>query len=712
MTRAEVINKCLQSCADWGLIPTEFKACMTWEEQVLWLQKFLCETVIPAFNANTEAYNEMKAYVENFFANLDVQEEINNKLDEMAESGALTDIIAQYLQLAGVLAFSTVAELAEAENLVVGSKAKTYGYLRQGDGVYNLYVVREILNTDVVDGYNIVALANTEDLVAVRLQDGKQVAIELESGDNIQDYLDLEADKLIKLPANSTYTVTSKLFINSDTILDLNNSTLFCNYDATETLAFLYRLTDTFTEYDGNKNITIRNGVISGACLCMMHNKNVTIENVEFTGINSRHAMQIAGSYGVTVKNCIFNGTKASDAGSDEAINIDPCNYGGQPYMEESSPMYDHTANKNILIEGNTFNTGDSESGMRHTCAIGSHGADDNNQTICFGITIRENELGAPYTAMINARDWKDVVIENNSGKFATSGTNEQTYGIRIRGSIENVNIVNNTIINAMSAIYTSGDSGAVKKNINITDNTISTLDTTDYQALHFIATTDCNIADNIINYKENCIYTNSLSSSGTPILETFCNRFKILNNLINKTTNNSNQALRIKNSSNIVINDNDFSYIGGSEAGYAIDITLNADITGIEICNNKTKFPRKFMTEDSYQSYVYCRNNNALFSNATSFSAGTLSGNGTFKKALTFFSKMYLQFGDSSDQLLVELQPWFNTTKFDTSNRTWKGTVVKSDGTVGTYVFNVTDSSTKFSFTSDLGLRYIHVSD
>ena len=60
MTRAEVINKCLQSCAEWGLIPTEFKSCMTWEEQVLWLQKFLCETVIPTFNANAEAYKEMK----------------------------------------------------------------------------------------------------------------------------------------------------------------------------------------------------------------------------------------------------------------------------------------------------------------------------------------------------------------------------------------------------------------------------------------------------------------------------------------------------------------------------------------------------------------------------------------------------------------------------------------------------------------------------
>lgn len=93
MTREEIINNCLQSCADWGLIPTEFKQCMTWEEQVLWLQKFLTETVIPAFNENTAAYKDLKAYVENFFANLDVQEEIDNKLEEMFEDGTLTAVL-------------------------------------------------------------------------------------------------------------------------------------------------------------------------------------------------------------------------------------------------------------------------------------------------------------------------------------------------------------------------------------------------------------------------------------------------------------------------------------------------------------------------------------------------------------------------------------------------------------------------------------------
>lgn len=648
-------------------------------------------------------FNELHEYVEDYFENLDVQEEINNKLDAMAEAGTLTDIIAQYLTLAGVLAFSTVADLANAENLAVGSKVKTYGYKRQGDGIYDLYVVREILNTDVVDGYNIVALTNTDDLIAERMQSGKKVVAKIKSTDNLQEYLNLKIDKTIVLEQD--YTATAKVFINDDTTIDLNNHTLTCNYDPTETIIFCYGLTDTFTGYNGYKNITIRNGSFSGACICMMHNKNVTIENVEFLTPNSRHALQIAGSYDVTIKNCVFNGTRSDYADSDEAINIDPCNYDAQPFMEQTSVMYDHTANKNIIIEGNVFNTTE-EAGFRHTCCMGSHGADDNNQTIAIGVTIRNNDFGAPYTTCVDTRDWKDVTIENNVGKFATSGVNTQTYGIRVRGSLENASVVDNTITNPTTFFYTSGQAGDTKKNINIQGNTVKTLDDTNYQCIHIMATTDCNIRDNIFYYKENCIYTNAVSG-------VYCERVNIINNFISKTSNTSNQGIRIKGSSYVTINDNDFAYVGlSSEAGYAIDVSTNANATQIEICNNKTKFPRKFLTNDTYQACVYCRNNNALYSNASSYGAGTTTGSGTFTKPLTYFSKIYLQFGDSSDQLVVELQPWFNATKFDTSNRTWKGTVVASDGTVGTYAFNVTDSATKYSFTTDLGLRYIYVSD
>lgn len=44
------------------------------------------------------AYNTLHDYVEHYFDNLDVQEEINNKLDDMASDGTLTTLIGNYVQ--------------------------------------------------------------------------------------------------------------------------------------------------------------------------------------------------------------------------------------------------------------------------------------------------------------------------------------------------------------------------------------------------------------------------------------------------------------------------------------------------------------------------------------------------------------------------------------------------------------------------------------
>lgn len=45
----------------------------------------------------TDAFNNLKDYVDNYFKNLDVQNEINKKLDEMAKSGELDEIVGKYI---------------------------------------------------------------------------------------------------------------------------------------------------------------------------------------------------------------------------------------------------------------------------------------------------------------------------------------------------------------------------------------------------------------------------------------------------------------------------------------------------------------------------------------------------------------------------------------------------------------------------------------
>jgi len=126
-------------------------------------------------------------YVHDYFDNLDVQEEINNKLDEMAESGELTDIIAQYLGLAGVLSFNTVADMKQATNLVNGSTAKTLGYNTINDGGGALYKIRNITNEDVVNDMDIISLNNPNLISEIVVNEKINIKQFGAKGDSIHD---------------------------------------------------------------------------------------------------------------------------------------------------------------------------------------------------------------------------------------------------------------------------------------------------------------------------------------------------------------------------------------------------------------------------------------------------------------------------------------------------------------------------------------------
>ena len=106
---------------------------------------------IAATNQTSEQMAILKDYVDHYFDNLDIQTEINNKLEEMAQSGELADIIAQYVQLQSVLAFDTVADMQNGDNLVNGSLVETYGFYAKGDGGGAKYQIRLITNDDTID---------------------------------------------------------------------------------------------------------------------------------------------------------------------------------------------------------------------------------------------------------------------------------------------------------------------------------------------------------------------------------------------------------------------------------------------------------------------------------------------------------------------------------------------------------------------------------
>lgn len=184
-------------CMSIGAVPSSYLEGMTIERQLLWLCSYLEKEVIPAVNQAGGAVEELQAlytqlleYVNNYFENLDVQEEINNKLDEMAESGELAEIIAQYVELAAVVAYDTKAAMKAASNLFEGSICKTLGNTNYADGQGAFYRVREALNTDVIDDNHIIALSDPE-LVAVKIKDygiiGYNSVSELKAANNLMN---------------------------------------------------------------------------------------------------------------------------------------------------------------------------------------------------------------------------------------------------------------------------------------------------------------------------------------------------------------------------------------------------------------------------------------------------------------------------------------------------------------------------------------------
>ena len=105
-------------CMTIGELPTSYLETMSYYEMLVWFSEYMKNTIIPTINNNGLAveelqnkYIELKSYVDNYFDNLDVQQEINNKLDEMAQDGSLQVIIDQFLKINSILTFINVEEM-------------------------------------------------------------------------------------------------------------------------------------------------------------------------------------------------------------------------------------------------------------------------------------------------------------------------------------------------------------------------------------------------------------------------------------------------------------------------------------------------------------------------------------------------------------------------------------------------------------------------
>ena len=225
-----------------GTLPTAFTDSMTYYEALAYFVKYLEETVIPAVNQNAEAtkelqrlFTELKSYVDNYFENLDVQDEIDHKLDEMVESGEFQTIIAAYIaayiQLNGLIMFDTVSDMKSGDTYQAGSIVKTLGYRATTSGGGAYYMIRAKVEGDDPDEMTLISL-DDDSLVAQLVFDDISInPIQLGAyGDGIHDdsiyfqkAIDIASTSYLRVEVDDKdYVIGQTLEINND------NFTLDC----------------------------------------------------------------------------------------------------------------------------------------------------------------------------------------------------------------------------------------------------------------------------------------------------------------------------------------------------------------------------------------------------------------------------------------------------------------------------------------------------
>lgn len=324
-------------------VPMVFDNSMSYYEALCGLWKYIQDNVIDVINNNasvTEEYiqivKDLKSYVENYFANLDVQEEINNKLDAMVEAGTLQEIITTYIQANVAWVFDNVSDMQSATNLVDGSYAQTLGYYSVDDGGKSLYYITD---SGTADGGKVIALSDglyahmvVKDSVYVEQFGAKgdgstddQTAINkaMQSGASTVKFIGgktyaVKGYETGQAEGGTTgLTETTGIIVPSNTIVDLN-------FAIVKVLANARQNYNAFT-LTGVENITIKNGTIIGDVgdhtgasgewgygISLRIAKNVTLDNLKCTkcwgdGINLNNTGSVGVYYNtnILIKDCI-----------------------------------------------------------------------------------------------------------------------------------------------------------------------------------------------------------------------------------------------------------------------------------------------------------------------------------------------------------------------------------------------------------------------
>ena len=287
------------------------------------------------FDNLQDAFNDLKNYIQDYFKNLDVQEEINKKLDQMSEDGTLNILLQMHART--VLPSNDISGNTDTKN--IQKMITEFGYVELFSGIY--YINKPI-----------------------KLKSGNTI---IGSG-NENTIIECSSDFCTLLENSSA----DKLILKNFRVNDTTGEHIGLNFIGTTTAPYTgirYSFIENIHMFGFNTCVLIRGAWCTKFNHCRFESNNIcinqsgTCNNIEYTECqfygeeNVSTGVKITGdggaeNYGIYFNNCDFEKHKYG-------FNLYACvgAYINNLYVEKIDTVINADNSINLVLNGGTLNS-------------------------------------------------------------------------------------------------------------------------------------------------------------------------------------------------------------------------------------------------------------------------------------------------------------------------------------------------------------------
>lgn len=293
------------------------------------------EAMQKKFDNLQDAFNDLKNYIQDYFKNLDVQEEINKKLDQMSEDGTLNILLQMHART--VLPSNDISGNTDTKN--IQKMITEFGYVELFSGIY--YINKPI-----------------------KLKSGNTI---IGSG-NENTIIECSSDFCTLLENSSA----DKLILKNFRVNDTTGEHIGLNFIGTTTAPYTgirYSFIENIHIFGFNTCVLIRGAWCTKFNHCRFESNNIcinqsgTCNNIEYTECqfygeeNVSTGVRITGdggaeNYGIYFNNCDFEKHKYG-------FNLYACvgAYINNLYVEKIDTVINADNSINLVLNGGTLNS-------------------------------------------------------------------------------------------------------------------------------------------------------------------------------------------------------------------------------------------------------------------------------------------------------------------------------------------------------------------